>query len=108
MTAVDSTRCAAELAGCYVATDADVVDAAALERAVAELNAVPGRPGYVTETFCERSRFFQPFNGARIDAVRDAIAERHAGNVARARARSRAFSRLPTGWTRPPVSRWRT
>ena len=40
---------------------------------MAELNAVPGRPGYVTETFCERSRFFQPANGARIDAVRHAI-----------------------------------
>ena len=79
VTAVDSTRCAAVLAGCYVATDRDAVDLDALERAVAELNAVPGRPGYVTETFCERSRFFQPANGARIDAVRDAIDARYAG-----------------------------
>ena len=79
VTAVDSTRCAAALAGCYVATDPDAVDTDALERAVADLDAVPGCPGYVTETFCERSRFFQPFNGARIDAVRDAIAARYAG-----------------------------
>jgi adenine-specific DNA-methyltransferase len=79
VTAVDSTRCAAVLAGCYVVTDAATVDTTALERAVAELNAVPGHPGYVTETFCERSRFFQPANGARIDAVRDAIAARYAG-----------------------------
>jgi adenine-specific DNA-methyltransferase len=34
----------------------------------------------VTETFCERSRFFQPANGARIDAVRAAIDERYAGS----------------------------
>ena len=79
VTAVDSTRCAAVLAECYVATDADVVDGCALAEAVAELNAVPGAPGYVTETFCIRSRYFQPHNGARIDAVRDAIARDHAG-----------------------------
>jgi adenine-specific DNA-methyltransferase len=80
VTAVDSTRCAAVLAGCYIATDRDAVDLAALEQAVADLNALPGRPGYVTETFCERSRFFQPFNGARIDAVRDEIGKRYAGS----------------------------
>ena len=33
----------------------------------------------MTETFCEQSRFFQPHNGARIDAIRDAIADGHAG-----------------------------
>jgi len=79
VTAVDSTRFANVLAGCYVATDGGALDVGELERAVAALNAVPGRPGYVTETFCERSRFFQPANGARIDAVREAIARRHAG-----------------------------
>jgi adenine-specific DNA-methyltransferase len=79
VTAVDSTRCAAVLAGCYVATDRDTVDFVALERIVAELNAIPGRPGYVTDTFCERSRFFQPVNGARIDAVRHVIARDYAG-----------------------------
>ena len=79
VTAVDSTRYAAVLAQCYVATDRDAVDAAALEAAVAELNAVPGEPGYVTEVFCERSRFFQPANGARIDAVRHVIARDYAG-----------------------------
>jgi adenine-specific DNA-methyltransferase len=63
-----------------VATDRDLVVVAAVDDAVAELNAVPGHPGYVTETFCESSRFFQPANGARIDAVRDAIAERYAGS----------------------------
>ena len=79
VTAVDSTRGASVLARCYVATDRDAVDLMALEQAVAELNALPGRPGYVTETFCRRSRFFQPANGARIDAVRHAIDGDHAG-----------------------------
>ena len=36
-----------------------------------DLESLPGEPGYFTETFCERSRFFQPFNGARVDAIRD-------------------------------------
>ena len=80
VTAVDTTRCASVLAGCYIATDAEKVDRPALDRAVASLNLVPGRAGYVTETFCIRSRFFQPHNGERIDAVRDAIAADYGGS----------------------------
>ena len=40
---------------------------------------LPGREGYFTETFCRRSRFFTPENGARIDVIRDVIATDHAG-----------------------------
>jgi adenine-specific DNA-methyltransferase len=79
VTAVDRTRCAETLARCYVATDATTVDRRALDAAIAELDQLPGRAGYVTETFCIRSRFFQPANGARIDAIRQAIADDHAG-----------------------------
>jgi adenine-specific DNA-methyltransferase len=39
-----------------------------------ELGKLPGVPGYFTETFCVASRYFQPKNGARIDAMREAIA----------------------------------
>jgi adenine-specific DNA-methyltransferase len=77
VTALDNTRYASVLAACYVATDARRVDPAALEAALARLDGLPGRPGYVTETFCERSRFFQPHNGERIDAIRDAIERDH-------------------------------
>jgi len=80
VTAVDATRFSWVLAQCYVATDARTFDDGALGRAVAHLNAVPGRPGYVTETFCERARFFQPANGERIDAVRDAIEREYRGS----------------------------
>jgi adenine-specific DNA-methyltransferase len=62
------------LAQCYVAADRDAVVRDA-ERLIAELSSLPGRPGYFTETFCSRSRFFQPKNGARIDAIRDRIDE---------------------------------
>jgi adenine-specific DNA-methyltransferase len=68
----DHNAYAATLAHCYVKADAEeVLDDA--RRLVAEFNALPGEPGYFTETFCVRSRFFQPKNGARIDAIREAI-----------------------------------
>jgi len=81
VTALDSTRYASVLAACYVATDARRVDAGALVGALDRLNALPGRAGYVTETFCEKARFFQPHNGERIDAVRDAIERDHRGDA---------------------------
>ncbi len=79
VTAVDSARYAEVFARCYVATDATAVDKDALDDALARLANLRPAPGYFTETFCERARFFQPANGARIDAVRDTIARDHAG-----------------------------
>ncbi|GJQ30355.1 MAG: restriction endonuclease subunit M [Phycisphaerae bacterium] len=69
----DHNAYAATLARCYVQADAENVleDATKLVR---EFNAMKGEPGYFTETFCVKSRFFQPKNGARIDAIREAIA----------------------------------
>ncbi|MBV8461890.1 MAG: DNA adenine methylase, partial [Acidimicrobiales bacterium] len=82
VTAVDVTRCAHVLARTYVAADpaADPDLVLRLESAVARLNRLPGRPGYVTETFCEHARYFRPENGARIDAIRAAIEHEHAGS----------------------------
>lgn len=71
----DLNAYAATLARCYVQADRDLVVTDA-ERLIGEFNALPGRPGYVTTTFCEQSRFFQPKNGARIDAIRQAIADK--------------------------------
>ena len=80
VTAVDTARYSDVFGRTYVSTDAREVDLAALTAAIDDLNARPGVPGYFTETFCERSRFFQPFNGARVDAIRDAIEREHAGS----------------------------
>ena len=71
--AVDSGAYSQVFAECYVATDAERVDLAVLEAAIERLETLSGVDGYVTETFCRRSRYFQPFNGMRIDAIRDAI-----------------------------------
>ena len=71
----DHNAYAAALATCYVQADAEDHLRPAT-RLVAELNALPPRPGYFTATFCERSRFFKPRNGARVDAIREAIARK--------------------------------
>lgn len=71
----DHNAYAATLARGYVQADReDVVRDA--ERLLAELARLPGRPGYFTETFCVKSRYFQPKNGARVDAIRDEIARK--------------------------------
>lgn len=69
----DHNAYAATLARCYVQADAADVLGDAM-KLVQEFNALPGSPGYFTQTFCERSRFVQPRNGARVDAIREAIA----------------------------------
>ena len=69
----DHNRYAATLARCYVAADLDALEREAT-LLLRELDALPGEPGWFTQTFCERARFFQPKNGARVDAIREAIA----------------------------------
>ncbi len=49
---------------------------ASVTQLVEELNRLPGRAGWFTETYCERSRYLHPKNGARVDAVRAAIAQK--------------------------------
>jgi adenine-specific DNA-methyltransferase len=77
VTATDSASYSEVLSDCFIATDAQEIDGVALGREIDRLNALPAKPGYVTETFCTESRYFQPHNGARIDAIRDAIEADH-------------------------------
>ena len=81
VTAVDAARYSEVFARTWIETDAESATIGDLADEIARLNALPGEAGYVTETFCRRSRFFQPFNGERIDAVRQAIADDHAGTA---------------------------
>jgi adenine-specific DNA-methyltransferase len=61
------------LATCYVQADRqEVLDDAT--RLVQECNCLSGIDGWFTQTYCERSRFFQPRNGRRIDAIREHLA----------------------------------
>lgn len=72
-TAADIATYSEVLAQTYVAADARAVDRGALNAALDYLHGLPGRRGYFTETFCEQSRYFQPKNGMRVDAIRDTI-----------------------------------
>ncbi len=77
VTATDVASYSEVLSDCYIATDAERVAPGDIADELARLNALPGEPGYVTRTFCEQSRYFQPHNGARIDAIRAAIERDH-------------------------------
>ncbi len=63
------------LAQCYVQADSNRWSEAA-QALLDELSNVQPAPGYFTETFCEAARYFQPKNGARVDAMRSEIARR--------------------------------
>ena len=68
----DHLAYAATLARCYVAADAQAIsyDARSL---IADLARARPIDGYVTEVFCQQSRYFRPANGRRIDGIREAI-----------------------------------
>lgn len=69
--ACDHNSYAHTLAACYVQSDDEHLDSA--RRLIDEFNTLAPVGGYFTETFCVRSRFFHPKNGARVDAIRDEI-----------------------------------
>ena len=73
VTATDVATYSQVLSDCFIATDATTVDADELDHELERLAALPGERGYFTRTFCEESRFFQPKNGARVDAIRNAL-----------------------------------
>ena len=73
VTASDIATYSEVLGDCYITTDAAAIDPDEVADVLALLSALPGRRGYFTRTFCEESRFFQPKNGARVDAIRDVL-----------------------------------
>ncbi|MGM7666617.1 DNA adenine methylase [Microbacterium sp. A93] len=77
-TASDRATYTGVLAGCYIATDARDIDRACLAALLADLQDTAPVRGYVTATFCEQARYFQPKNGMRIDAIRQRIEDEYA------------------------------
>lgn len=65
----DSASYASVIAMAYLRGESD----ARITEMLRILNCLTPEPGYFTETFCEKSRFFQPFNGAKVDAIRETI-----------------------------------
>lgn len=77
VTAVDTARYSEAFSRCYIETPGESVDKDALLEAIRSLNDLPGRDGYFTEVFCRQSRYFQPFNGERVDAIRDRLEDQY-------------------------------
>jgi adenine-specific DNA-methyltransferase len=73
VTANDAASYAEILAIAYIEADERGAGRDAVERKLAHLNGLPGCDGYFTQTFCVDSRYFQPGNGRRIDAIRREI-----------------------------------
>lgn len=68
----DHNSYAHTLAMCYIQADAARVERDAT-RIIHDLNALPGRDGPFTETYCRAARYFTPENGARIESMREHI-----------------------------------
>ncbi|MBM44605.1 MAG: DNA methyltransferase [Phycisphaerae bacterium] len=66
----DHNAYAHTLATCYVQADRDDL-LGDVQDLVDECNAIVGRAGWFTKTFCQQSRFIHPRNGARIDSIRE-------------------------------------
>lgn len=73
VTANDLASYSEVLAITYIEADADQHRGPLTAAKIAHLNSLPGRDGYFTQTFCVDSRYFQPGNGRRIDAIREEI-----------------------------------
>jgi adenine-specific DNA-methyltransferase len=69
----DHNAYAHTLATCYVQADAERW-AEPARAILADLDRLPGRPGWFTATYAEHARFLHPGNAARIEAMREAIA----------------------------------
>lgn len=73
VTAVDSASYSKVFADTWIALDKQSVPTRDLNDAVSYLSALEGEEGYFTQNFCVDARYFQPHNGERIDAIRNAI-----------------------------------
>jgi adenine-specific DNA-methyltransferase len=71
--AVDLAGYSEALARCYIETDVGEIRLDTLDDAISHLQHLPGRDGYVTETFSRQARYFQAHNARRIDAIRSEI-----------------------------------
>ncbi|MCB4821964.1 DNA adenine methylase [Roseicella aerolata] len=69
----DHNAFAHTLATCYVQADAERWGETA-RRILEDLQRLPPRAGWFTATYCEQARYLHPDNGAKVEAIREAIA----------------------------------
>lgn len=68
----DTATYSEALGQAYIAAGEET-DRVRIRQLLAHLSQLEPTRGYFTETFCLRSRYFQPHNGMRVDAIRDEI-----------------------------------
>jgi adenine-specific DNA-methyltransferase len=73
VTTVDTASYSEVFGKTWIQLDSNDFDHEGLESAILKLNQISGQAGYFTKKFCEEARFFQPVNGERVDAIREAI-----------------------------------
>jgi adenine-specific DNA-methyltransferase len=61
------------LAQALVEADARVYNRERLEPILRRLGDLPPKSGWFTQTYCKQARYFQPHNGARIEAIREGL-----------------------------------
>ena len=69
----DYLACGETIARCYVEADGTAEQLRQARLLIDEFNRLPPSAGYFTVVFCEKSRYLQPKNGARVDAIREEI-----------------------------------
>jgi adenine-specific DNA-methyltransferase len=68
----DHNTYAATIAKCYIEANRDT-ETGEVKELLVELQDLDGSAGWFTENYCEKARYFQPHNGAKIDAMREKI-----------------------------------
>ena len=71
----DINTYAFQIASCYVVSDKE--DHENIQDIIDHMNTISPQEGYFTETFCKKSQFFQPKNGAKVDAIREWMEEQN-------------------------------
>ena len=69
----DYLACGETIARCYVEADGTAEQLRQARLLIDEFNRLPPSAGDFTEVFCEKSRYLQPKNGARVDSIREEI-----------------------------------
>jgi adenine-specific DNA-methyltransferase len=73
VTSVDTASYSHVFAKTWIELNKSTCDQSELNDALSRLSILKPEPGYFTKTFCEDARYFQPKNGERVDAIRNAI-----------------------------------
>ena len=78
--AVDSASYSEVLSKTFIEINGTPKMQAELEDQIHYLRNIPSEPGYFTEVFCKKARFFRPANGERIDSIRERIESDYQGS----------------------------